>query len=326
MAGRVEEGGGGVKRWSMAFPAEGSLGSTSTPNAHLLNFAVSDFEPLVIPPHHEFFSSLNFLAAARNPHTMQGMDTFANLHKVLDPFESAQFSALKAVSHLLPPLATHGGVQFVSIEPAIGAHGCPLPVTTSLPVVVGVGINYTQYSTSCPWKPSFPALTRFLQDSCTKLPTIVDSSKGMRSTLNYVLDAYHRNRLNWTSYSINGRTSHASTTISVTSTNPFILIATNLSPFITLDKWSALSPRDQAALRSAWPSSGHLNPLIKRIGKSVDLWVWHGKDYVWPEFSLWPGRHHYVNWLLTYNLSGFGARIMRRTKKNPTWQYYPLYR
>lgn len=217
------------------------------------------------------------------------------------------------------PSAANGEVQFFSCEHVY--EGAPdnlsLPGSLErLPIIACVGINYDQDPGPKPYpQPHLMHKTgHWVEDY---------SNPEMRCALNLALATYFSNRVAWYS---NGYASSNSLLPQFHgfrgASFPFILVATNLSPFLTTMKWGSLSPSHRSALRGAWNENQHLCDLITTIGGVVDLWVIHGKDAVWPTFDT--STPHITDWIKTPNLSCLGIRSMSKfwqTRSHPTAAY-----
>ena len=240
------------------------------------------------------------------------METFQNLETALTTFEIAQFKAINsqpAVWHSLPSEAIHGGIQSVAIDNSSEGVGHPLPV------VAAVGINYHQSHSAITW----PPFTNYLGVTSTGAPQIIDAGlSGMRSATDFALAAYHRNGPIWVAESMAAP--------GIQSTKQYQLIATNLSPFITLKAWSKLSTMNQATTLSAWPWQNQLDAFYSAFSPVVDLWIGHGTSQVRPNFLKWRRHHNIARWMVTYNLSRLGLLSMNNAKKSAHHGNHLFYR
>jgi hypothetical protein len=240
------------------------------------------------------------------------MESAARLLNDLSAYEDkwACTAAAKARSGLL---RANGTVQFVSLQPAKKGS-----IHVPAPVVVAIGINYDQGA-----NPS--SLLRWLRDEKGVADGVSDcywlSGSDMRTALDCALDAWRKNPSAWM-HPICGQ-AHASAM--PPSWNDYILIATNLSPFITDKQWTGLRPSEQRALRAAWSSSSHLDDLAALLHERVDLWVGHGIDHVWSDFLKWVARHRIRSWQLSYNLSAQGLANMKRARASKTHVRHMLF-
>jgi hypothetical protein len=97
----------------------------------------------------------------------------------------------------------------------------------------------------------------------------------------------------------------------------YILIATNLLPFITNLSWSECIKQKGnpcGALEQLWYLVWHLDALFVQLAQSVDVWIGHGKDSVWDIFFKWVSKHHIRRWLLAYNLSFQGLKAIHNAR------------
>jgi hypothetical protein len=207
-------------------------------------------------------------------------------------------------------------------------------------VICTVGINYTQVRATNISVPLFSYL-----GAKGGAPAVLDALTQERYACAVALAAYNRNFSKWTKplqtdprrpgithgsrNATSGVTSLATTANAVG--NDFILLMTNLSPFITTAQWSKHAnthPWACRALLGAWPSHLHVSRLLRFLSKRVDLWVGHssiyGTDWVWPEFSSYKA-FRLQSWLLTGNISCWGARSMASAFSLRTHSVFPLY-
>ena len=238
------------------------------------------------------------------------MDTFKQLESKLTVFEKEQFKNLqKQLAGKKLPAAAQGAVQFVVLVTDDHKENNQL-----LPVVVAVGINYYQ----C--KKTDGILKPWLQD------TVAEKAPGMLRATDCAIESYRRNKTAWENGIIQGVGPYAGRGTKDWMGDNYILIATNISPFITQKSWSKHNETEQSEMIKIWDYRQHLNALHQLLGNQVDLWVGHGKGYVWPIFQEWRERCGINNWMITYNLSGFGMVGMQKAKINCKNSYHPLYR
>ena len=244
------------------------------------------------------------------------MDTFNNLWGRLDFLERQYFSSVTSAVPMvgLPP-PVYGDVQFIAVQP-------PRDLNARYPVVVAVGSNYTQ----TPGAPTQSTFTRFLKDACGN-PTILAHS-GMRDGTDFSFQSYRRNRPQWLSSKAIRSSPHAQGRLPISVKQDFILVATNLSPFITTIEWGNIPPPVRQNILDIWPYTRHLNGLFGLIGTNVDLWIGHGRGdpLIWTIFKSWVLGLNIGNWLTTFNLSRPGLQAMRNAQANPTQTYHPLFR
>jgi len=238
------------------------------------------------------------------------MDTCKHLESKLTLFDKEQFKNLqKQLARNKLPAAAQGAVQFVVLVADDHKDDNQL-----LPVVVAVGINYYQ----C--KKTDGVLKPWLQD------TITEEAAGMRCATDRAIAAYRRNKTAWEDSIIQGVGPHAERGIKDWKSGSYILVATNISPFITQKMWSKHSEAERAEVLNSWDYCQHLDALHELLGKQANLWIGHGKGFVWPIFQEWRKRRGINNWMITYNLSGLGTGWMHRAEKNCINSYHPLYR
>lgn len=246
--------------------------------------------------------------------------TFQHITSILEDLEAHWFKHCVTKTVSLPSLA-NGYLQFFSCENVTEAS----PKNKKYPVICAIGINYGQgknhpvYPNVLPW--------RFTQNGDRSM--VEDYSWPiMRKALDASLTEYFNCPKGWikngyashdtlltglTGCSMTSATSLSASRIgkdevkqrtkggSVITPFEYILIATNLSPFLSQKCWTAHTPDHQnAALSlSAWDANEHLCDLISRLGDDIDLWVGHHTEEVWPRFH----KKALKNWMLTPNLS-----------------------
>ncbi|MEQ2008468.1 MAG: hypothetical protein ABMA26_16940 [Limisphaerales bacterium] len=171
-----------------------------------------------------------------------------------------------------------------------------------LPVVVDVGINYTQAKE---WVPGYDIVDKDLNN--------IDAEKRCIAHCNQERDAWEKTCL--------CSTALTNPLLLNLSANPpvreFHLVATNFSPWITTHSWwsviaGSFSPAIAADLLAHPPHSlrskdpfGHLTALHEKLQK-VDasaVWIGHGLEAVAAHFRLWTGRMNIQNWMITGNLA-----------------------
>ena len=232
----------------------------------------------------------------------------------LRAYESAGLAKLKAATPSpLPHDMLTGYVHFYSVDlPTV--EGAPVAVEdheTVYPVIVAVGINYTQHATeeaSLPfdlWKDS-----GLVQDA------------AMRSAAKRALAAYARNPAAWTTVpapaSTGGNHAYAARVPPAQALKNFILVAVNPYPFITREKWPSSISGD-LRLKAAWWCTAGLDDLHCSLGPDVDLWMGHWRGQrEWEEFHTWRQALNsgLASWMTPYNLSGRGESWMRWAADN----------
>jgi hypothetical protein len=226
-----------------------------------------------------------------------------------------------------------GAVQFAVIDSVQRRHALRLPV------VCTVGINYTQGGIG-----STDGLVRYHGPG--QVPS-VERATACRPAVALAIAAYNRNTDAWVN-PVPGQlpTSPANAYGATTATRDsgltgdvaadfqdgFILVMTNLCPFITQFEWQRQvkrTPLECHNVVNEWPREQYLDDLYQTIGESVDLWIGHsaiyGTDWVWPKFLAFTQRNNVANWLLTPNISPRAHLYLDRafrTKHNPL---FPLF-
>jgi hypothetical protein len=124
-----------------------------------------------------------------------------------------------------------------------------------------------------------------------------------------------------------GLTSHNSTAFK----NQFILVMTNVVPFITQNEWQdqvRLTPHACEELARS-QSASHLDDLLNALGTSIDLWIGHssiyGTAWVWPKFADFVRRNNIQEWLVTGNISGRAHLYFDGAFRKRTHHLFPWY-
>lgn len=166
------------------------------------------------------------------------------------------------------------------------------------PIIVAVGINYTQDRVKCPRDP---------QNNDISPIAVEDGLKICRINVAKALHDYHSRPERWVS------TGNASS-IGIPSFEKFHFVATNFCLWITKKKWGDLAAGERRLLLdnnphfagkpTAAPSWHHLTALAEALAGESVLWVPHGlKNEV---FSLFEGLRNTLggsHWIKTPNLS-----------------------
>jgi hypothetical protein len=265
------------------------------------------------------------------------MEALANLLSQLSSFELSQFNLAKhAYKTLSDPCLSicEGTAQFVVIQgPNVGNPTRTLNPETRLPVICVVGSNYYQRDQP---KPRRTILEHYL----SLADPVVDHDlyRGMRNVLDLSLAAHNRNTSAWVSRPTSGdlpsgcesygsKSALARLTVQTPARvfvrDDYILVISNLSPFITVDYWTNFTVGQSKELLKAWPLTTHLDPLATLLGDRVDLWVGHGKTSVWGDFWKWCQQKKLGAWILTSNLSTTTLRDNRRSGTAPKNTDYP---
>jgi len=247
------------------------------------------------------------------------MRTVRELVERLELLEEEWFhdlTAQMAKPEVKIPNIANGAVQFVAVESRMDAI-----LEQSVSIILTIGINYHQGS-----NPHFnPAQPKHLSRWVSKggRPSVVDGLSEMRETLDFALHAVGRNRARW-EYESNP-TGGGLAIGNVAMTKDCLLVATNLSPFITQLGWAQHSSNDKRAcgeLLALWCWKTHLGRWWEVLG-NIDLLVCHGKKAVWQDLYQWrsqaPDIVRNAPWLFTYNLSRRGLATMKAAQKNQRW-------
>lgn len=239
------------------------------------------------------------------------MDTFKNLEVSLHALEVRHLDRLRADFAWSDDLRAciTGAVVFGVIDNRQKKR------QEALPVVVAVGVNYTQEDRG----PSTGALYSY--EGTGEGPRIVTGTGSVPSAA-AAISAYNRNPSAWEmpvaqyycgDAGAGPYASHCATAQSgLLCEEPkgledgFILIMTNVSPFITRKYWQK-QPEGCKRLIEKWSANDYLDDLASMLRDSVDLWIGHaakgGTEWVWPPFRLFVKRNGLDSWLLTPNLS-----------------------
>jgi hypothetical protein len=226
----------------------------------------------------------------------------------------------------LPALA-NGEAQFFSIEnfnpnrsPGANIPSCdeeaedPDKKVERL-LIVAVGINYGQSPTTTP--PS--SLVPHVYTRSGHASWVVDNGwPATRNALDAALCQFAGNAPTWRNNGYASPPVNPAKLCSGGQPLPYILVCTNVSLFLSQMTWGRHSPTRQQQALAVWDPNRHLCELIAVLGKDVDLWVVHGKQFVWPTFDT---TGCIKDWLMTPNLSAFGRRWMRtfwKTQCNAT--------
>ncbi len=171
-------------------------------------------------------------------------------------------------------------------------------VDEPLPIVVAVGVNYTQGDTEVP------------RD--TRPNAVEDQLKNCRMNATKALRHFAGNTALWR------RAGHVSDALAAVDPERSHFVMTNISPWITTASWQDDTIPDSA--RSALWEDGLARRTIARLERAlrphVPTWIAHGIHTAL--FSNWTGiaRDHGIgSWLRTGNLSYFY-----------NYQYWPLLR
>lgn len=182
-----------------------------------------------------------------------------------------------------------------------------------LPVVVDVGINYTQGTQTIPDQTALPsALRPAVEDN---VPIIAEQT---------CIRHCNSNRAAWAKSKLVGPKTNLIPLIAPNGIADFHLVMTNLSPWITTHSWESQLCADSSGIGAhllAHPPHGlstvgspfeHLDDLKTHL-EEVALWIGHGRATVPSHFRIFVEKHRINNWLLTGNLS---AQIKPRVDRS----------
>jgi hypothetical protein len=198
----------------------------------------------------------------------------------------------------------------------------------SLPVLVDVGINYTQGHQTIPdQSPSHPGVA-------PERPRIDDRIKQAGSYERACIASFEQDPVAWRSRAYapaeleipflqNGRGKE------------FHLVMTNFCPWITTESWRKLPKAVKEQLLDFPPHRfgpggahldrfAHLTDLHSTLGGHVALWLGHGVEAVELLFSDFVKRHNISNWLMAANIASGTSPTVRggrlafvRAKRTP---------
>ena len=240
------------------------------------------------------------------------MTTYQHVKSTLEDLEQRMLKKLEnkysQIPATVPTGAANGYTQFFSCENVTQES----PVDQDCIVICGVGINYYQ---GAPHR-AYPDIKPWLYTYTGGNSWVEDYAPRMRQALDKNIATYQMNSAGWHA---NGYASSPNLLrhLNPAKKNPYILIATNMSPFLTQRRWAEHSNSDQNAILNLLGPNDHLCPLIQALGHKIDLWVVHGKQEVWPRFDNNSCPGGFSNWMLTHNLSGLGMRWISSFWKTP---------
>lgn len=249
--------------------------------------------------------------------------SFRNVSNVLSNLEDNSFDVIRRSfrwpSELRPYL--RGSIQCFAVDRPRAATEDAL-----LPVVCAVGVNYTQ--NGCCRTELFP-----YEEGGAGVIRATASTSSVIS----VVSAYERNRDTWVSrkavkpespLEFYGSPDATAKTGPLTK-GAFILIMTNLCPFITMTEWAKQPRSVSARLLQECSAYDHMDDLYDLLGADVDLWIGHsaigGTHWVWPAFASFVRRRGIQEWLLTFNISPRSHRWFEDYFRRPDNPRYPWY-
>jgi hypothetical protein len=263
------------------------------------------------------------------------MDKFSRLARHLAELEQSYFERLRDTFAWTEGLRSciTGAVQFAAIDTLHRQSNA------TLPVVCAVGVNYTQGGIE-----STDGIIRF--HTPAQKPS-VELNTSSRKAVALAISAYNRNAGAWVNpipsirpsspvnaYASAGATRDSGLTSEIAAdlNDGFILVMTNVCPFISRFEWKKQIRKTAVeclAIVNEWPRDQYLEDLYKRIGASVDLWIGHsaihGTDWVWPKFVDFTKRNNVKNWLLTPNISPRAHLYLDRHFRVKTNPRFPLF-
>jgi len=271
------------------------------------------------------------------------VDTVQSLESKLLPLEKTHYTALN--EHFRWPKikglrdCITGGVQFAAID----KHH--LHCTTRKPVVAIVGVNYTQGPPDADNKHLYP------YNGNNGIPSVL-ATTGSCPAVTYIIAAYNRNIKEWerpqrapmpAASAAWGRV--AAMAPDLINKDPrqikdkFILVLTNLCPFITQLEWQEqmeTTPNACKYLLGSWGthrpnkhSKPYLDELYDCLSGSVDLWIGHsavyGTEWVYPYFREFVDGKKISNWLLAPNISPRAHLYLDGTFRKTGHRFLPLF-
>ena len=229
------------------------------------------------------------------------MITFLDISDELTILERRQFERIHSSFRWPEELKANirGSIQCYAVDKPKNVSG------ERLPVICAIGINYTQNG-RCSTNDIFPY---------DEGGVGVVRSTASTSAVVSVLAAYERNRNAWTTRKAVGPESpmefygspKATSRTGAVKKGDFILVMTNICPFITMTEWAKQPQHVLERLVGECSAYRHLDDLYDTLGGTIDLWIGHsalpGTRWVWPAFSSFVRRRGIEEWLLTANIS-----------------------
>lgn len=246
---------------------------------------------------------------------------FSHIAEALTELEQEQFDVIRSSFRWTEDLVPHlsGSIQSYAIDD---------PKTTErLPVICAVGVNYTQETR---------VSNELQQYKGVGGPSVIRPTRSTAAVAS-VLNAYQRNRESWTSRQPQDPPSplgfygspNAMHGIADALQGRFILVMTNVCPFITTIRWGKQPPKVSAQLLEMCRGYDLLDRLHDALGASIDLWIGHsallGTRWVWPTFASFVKRREIKQWLLTFNINPQSHLWFERTFRKPTHRLFPWY-
>ena len=219
--------------------------------------------------------------------------SYANLEQRLITFER-HWRTLSVAARPNPRVRPKHNCQFVVLDQLTQATNKPLPV------VLLVGINYTQDPTRIP--DQFPAPG--------SIPAVTARQDlRLKGRIKSAVDHACLKLAEWRDCAL----APVGGTVSKLPED-FHIVLTNLSPWITVQWWQrdmcVEAPARGSELlahppfkpaHAGWPFD-HLEALHRELGDSVLLWIGHGKETVVPHWHPIVQRLALKHWLLVGNL------------------------
>jgi hypothetical protein len=255
--------------------------------------------------------------------------SFADIESALITLERKQFDEICHSFRWTEELAPHlaGSVQSYVID--------GLRTEARLPVICAVGVNYTQENKSAS---NADAGVAPLVPYAGQGITGVGRQTRCRAAVISVLNAYQRNRNAWVSrppedprspMGYYGSADALSKMPAQVQDGHFILIMTNVCPFITTKRWGKQRADVSRRLLQSGQRYSTLDRLYVTLGPSVDLWIGHsalgGTEWVWRAFASFIERNAIKEWLLTFNMSPQAHLWFERTYRAPKHRLFPWY-
>lgn len=177
---------------------------------------------------------------------------------------------------------------------------CNSTAGCDLPLVITVGINYTQGTQKIP-----DQSRAFSKVTSQNLPLVEDKISQDHKFEKACIESFNVNPDVWKSCCLAAKTMNSP----ILQNQDFHLVMVNFSPWITNDSWASdINSALAADLLISPPHSSenpfaHLDDFYEKMRGEVQLWIGHGLDVVSSHFRLFIKKHKIQNWLLTANTS-----------------------
>lgn len=228
--------------------------------------------------------------------------TYAQIKALVDALELNWQNRLWNLPGNPDPRIANGQVQFFDAE------NTPAPVGPyiEIPLVVAIGANFAQSTRKCQWFTPYLGLNPTGSPIASSLPT-----SPMRRCLDEAFTAYAANAQGWVD-----RCLASAPNIPVGPgqfPRGYVLLATNVSPFITFRPWQEYDEQYRANLLTFFQAGyDYLNALLLQLrAKNIQPTVFVGHNLhseVPALFRSWQTLNGLEPWLITSNLSQRGFR------------------